>query len=154
MKYFLLLYKLIFLRRLIRSLEDRHSVIPACLVQLRLQAFLQKEHCLLTIFVDKNSRQTKCLLRGKLYYNLFDCHTIIPLSMPRQNHFCFFGLVVVHLSGFIRFRLAVKVVVAGYTPALDLQRTVIYPVFFQHLFNSLLCCLNLAHGLVVYQYVG
>jgi hypothetical protein len=45
----------ILLRRLIRSLEDRHSMVTGCLIQLGLQALFKKEESLVFVFIHQNS---------------------------------------------------------------------------------------------------
>ena len=56
-------HKGILLRRLIRSLKDRHSVIPGRLFQLGLEAFFKKQECLLFVFIHKNLSISRSLAR-------------------------------------------------------------------------------------------
>jgi hypothetical protein len=64
----------IFLRRLIRSLEDRHSVISRRLLQLRFEALFKKKEPLLPVFIHENSCQSEGFLRTKAYDNALDRH--------------------------------------------------------------------------------
>ena len=127
-KHFSFLCEIVLLRRLIRSLEDRHSVIPGLLIKLRLEGFFQKEHCFLAILIEENPHQTKGFLSGKLYYNIFDCHTVYA-SVRLQKTLGILGLVVMPVSTLFMVYLAVKIVVACYIAALDLQGAVVDPVF-------------------------
>jgi hypothetical protein len=52
----------VFLRRLIRSLKDRHSMIPSRLIQLGLQAILKKEESLFFVLIEENSCEFQSLL--------------------------------------------------------------------------------------------
>ena len=45
----------VFLRRLIRSLKDRHSMVTCRLVQLRFEALFKEEERLLLVFIHENS---------------------------------------------------------------------------------------------------
>ena len=46
----------IFLRRLIRSLEDRHSMVPGRLLQLGFETLLKIKESLLFVLIKKDSR--------------------------------------------------------------------------------------------------
>ena len=66
----------VFLRRLIRSLKDRHSMVTCRLIQLRLQALFKKEESLSFIFIEEDSRESKGFFRAKvkdyaLYLHIF-----------------------------------------------------------------------------------
>ena len=58
-----ILAKGVFLRRLIRSLKDRHSMVPCCLIQLRFEALFEKEEGLSFVFIEEDSRQPQCFFR-------------------------------------------------------------------------------------------
>ena len=70
----------IFLRRLIRSLKDRHSMIPGRLQQLRLQTFLEKRKGFVFVFVEKNSRKPERALWTEIQHNRFDVHLFSSFS--------------------------------------------------------------------------
>ena len=77
----------ILLRRLIRSLKDRHSVLSCRIVQLRFDAFLEKREGLFSVFVQKNSRQSECLMWTKIQHKRFDVHlfTSPPAHPPTSG---------------------------------------------------------------------
>ena len=70
------------LRKLIRSLEDRHSMVTCRLIQLRLQALFKKEESLSFIFIEEDSRESKGLFRAKVKDYILYLH---PFSS--SNHF-------------------------------------------------------------------
>jgi hypothetical protein len=72
----------IFLRRLIRSLEDRHSMVPGRLLQLGFQTFLQKRKSSLLVFDQENPRNPKRVLGTKIQHSGSDVH-----SFSSSGHF-------------------------------------------------------------------
>jgi hypothetical protein len=64
----------ILLRRLIRSLEDGHSMIPGRLQQWRLQTFLKKCKGFVLVFVEKDPRKPERALGAKIQHNMFYVH--------------------------------------------------------------------------------
>ena len=62
------------LRRLIRSLEDRHSMIPGRLRKLRLQTFLEKRKGFVFVFIKKDPCESERVLGAKIQYHMFYVH--------------------------------------------------------------------------------
>jgi hypothetical protein len=76
----------ILLRRLIRSLEDRHSMIPGRLRQLRLQTFLKKRKGFVFVFVKKDPCEPERVLGAKIQDHMFDVHLFSSSShFPFSN---------------------------------------------------------------------
>ncbi len=64
----------IFLRRLIRSLKDRHSTVPGRLRKLGPQTLLQKRQGFFFVFVQEDPPKPEYVLGTKIQHNLFDVH--------------------------------------------------------------------------------
>jgi hypothetical protein len=78
-----MLAEAILLRRLIRSLKDRHSMVPGGLRQLRFETFFEKKECLVPVFVEKDFREHECLLWTEIQHERFDVHPSTSyLSLP------------------------------------------------------------------------
>jgi hypothetical protein len=69
----------ILLRRLIRSLEDRHSMIPGRLIQLRFKTLFKKNKSLLFFVIEKDSRESKGFLRVKAKDYVLYLHPVSSL---------------------------------------------------------------------------
>jgi hypothetical protein len=79
----------ILFRRLIRSLEDRHSMIPGRLCQLRLQTFLKKRKGFVFIFVKKDPCEPERVLGAKIQHHMFDIHLF-----STSSHIPFINFVI------------------------------------------------------------
>jgi hypothetical protein len=77
----------IFMGRLIRSLEDRHSMVTGCLIQLRFKALFKKRERLFLVFIHENSCQPKGLFWTEIKNNLIDLH-----SLSSSSHFLIIDL--------------------------------------------------------------
>ena len=79
------------MRRLIRSLKDRHSMVTRRLIQLRFKTLFKKEKSLSFIFIEEDSRESKGLFRAKVKDYILYLH---PFSS--SNH-----LLIIDFGGIV-----------------------------------------------------
>jgi hypothetical protein len=72
--------KHIFLRRLIRSLEDRHSMVPGRVIQLRLQTFLEKQKGVVSVSVEENPCKPQGFLGAEIQDHILNFHSFASSS--------------------------------------------------------------------------
>jgi hypothetical protein len=69
----------ILLRRLIRSLKNRHSMVPGRLIQLRFKTLFKKKKSLFFFVIEKDSRESKSFLRVKAKDYVLYLHPVSSL---------------------------------------------------------------------------